>query len=97
MGDQEQQVARAGQVYRHFKHGTRYEIVCLATNTETEEEMTVYRDLNTGRCFARPSAMFAGLKEFEDGRTVKRFELDAIHHGQEGPSGGGSGGQGTAG
>lgn len=94
MSGHDQQDVRAGQIYRHFKHGTRYEIVCLATHTETEEEMAVYRDLNTGRCFTRPLAMFVGLRESEDGRAVTRFELEAIQHGQERPA---EGSQGTGG
>jgi hypothetical protein len=71
-----------GQVYRHFKHGTLYEVICLATHTETEEEMVVYRDRQTGRCFVRPLAMFLGTKKV-DGVEVKRFTLEVENGGEK--------------
>jgi hypothetical protein len=68
-------VIQPGQIYRHFKGG-RYEIILLATDTETDAEMVVYRALNTGRYFVRSAAMFRSPKVFEDGRQVERFVLE---------------------
>ncbi len=64
-----------GQIYRHFKGG-RYEIVLLATDSETDADMVVYRDLATGRNFVRSLEMFLSPKVFEDKREVERFTLE---------------------
>lgn len=65
----------AGQVYRHFKHGTRYRILTVAKHSESDERMVVYRDLASGRDFVRPIEMFLGFKEVA-GVRVRRFELE---------------------
>ena len=66
---------RPGQVYRNTKKGTRYEVVCLATHSETDEEMVVYRDVATQRSFVRPFALFTGTRE-ENGSQLARFVLE---------------------
>jgi hypothetical protein len=68
-------VVRPGQVYRNTKKGTRYEVVCLATHSETDEEMVVYRDVVTQRNFVRPFNLFTGTRE-ENGVQVARFVLE---------------------
>lgn len=58
--------------YRHFK-GKEYELLFLATHSETREPMVVYRALY-GECgvWVRPAAMWD--EEIErDGRTFRRF------------------------
>lgn len=46
-------------IYRHFK-GNLYHVLAIATHTETEEQMVVYRALyGEKRVFVRPYAMFA--------------------------------------
>lgn len=48
-----------GMVYRHFKGGL-YQIMCLATHTETEEVLVVYQALyGNYEVYARPYDMFA--------------------------------------
>ena len=48
-----------GTIYRHFK-GNFYQVMAIATHTETEEQMVVYRALyGERRVFVRPYAMFA--------------------------------------
>lgn len=42
-----------GQIYKHYKGGT-YEVLSLATHTETSELMVIYKSLNFGSVFARP-------------------------------------------
>ena len=55
--------------YRHFK-GNEYEVIDVATHTETLEEFVVYRALYGERkLWVRPKEMFFGLTD--DGR--KRF------------------------
>ena len=58
--------------YRHFK-GNEYEVLYLATHSETLEPMVVYRALYGERgIWVRPAAMWD--EEIErDGRTVRRF------------------------
>ena len=47
-----------GDVVRHFK-GNKYEILCFAKDSETQEEMVVYRALyGEGGTWVRPKEMF---------------------------------------
>ena len=64
--------------YRHFK-GKLYEVIGIARQSETLEELVVYRGLFNSPEFGqdalwvRPLSMF--LEEVEvDGKRVKRFE-----------------------
>lgn len=58
--------------YRHFKGG-EYELLFVATHSETLEPMVVYRALYGERgVWVRPAAMWD--EEIErDGRTFRRF------------------------
>ena len=63
-----------GREFRHFK-GNRYELVDYAKDSETTEQMVVYRQLyGEGPLWVRPAKMF-----FEtitrDGKTFPRFQL----------------------
>lgn len=59
-------------VYEHYK-GARYEVLLIATHSETEEPFVVYRQLyGDGAAWVRPLAMFAESIAVE-GRTVPRF------------------------
>ena len=58
--------------YRHFKGG-EYEVLGLATHSETEEPMVVYRPLYGERgLWVRPAAMWNETVE-RDGTTIRRF------------------------
>ena len=58
--------------YRHFKGG-EYEVLCMATHSETEEEMVVYRPLYGDHgVWVRPASMWDQEVE-RDGVKVKRF------------------------
>jgi hypothetical protein len=70
-----------GQIYRHFKGG-RYEVALIATDSETDADMVIYRDLATGRYFVRSVEMFMSPKVYENGQKVERFVLE-IGDGQE--------------
>ena len=62
----------AGKRYRHFKGG-EYEIVCVAFDSETQQEMVVYRALyGDKKVWVRPKEMFFGEVE-RDGKVLKRF------------------------
>ena len=59
--------------YRHFKGG-EYEFICLAKDSETSEELVIYKALyGDQKIWARPSAIFYQYVDV-DGREVPRFE-----------------------
>lgn len=41
------------QIYKHYKGGT-YEIITLATHTESGDKFVVYKSLNFGSVYVRP-------------------------------------------
>lgn len=58
--------------YRHFK-GREYELLFVATHSETREPMVVYRALYGERgVWVRPAAMWDEVIE-RGGQTVRRF------------------------
>ena len=63
-----------GREFVHFKGG-RYRLEGFAKDSETLEEMVVYRALyGEGGLWVRPAKMFFETIE-RDGKTMKRFEL----------------------
>ncbi len=63
-----------GRTFRHFK-GNRYRLEGFAKDSETTEEMVVYRQLyGEGSLWVRPAKMFFETIE-RDGKMLKRFEL----------------------
>lgn len=58
--------------YRHFK-GNEYEVIALATHSETGERMVVYRALyGDGGVWVRPENMWNESVE-RDGKVYQRF------------------------
>jgi hypothetical protein len=69
----EEQAELVGRTFRHFK-GNLYRLEGFAKDSETLEEMVVYRALYGERgLWVRPAKMFFETIE-RDGRTMKRFE-----------------------
>lgn len=59
--------------YRHYK-GNEYQVIGIATHSETLEAMVVYRPLyGEGGLWVRPAAMFTE-DVIIDGRSRPRFE-----------------------
>lgn len=59
--------------YRHFK-GNEYEVIGVASHSETLEQYVVYRALyGDYGLWIRPLAMFEETV-IKDGREIKRFE-----------------------
>lgn len=59
--------------YRHYK-GNEYEVIGVATHSETLAEMVVYRPLyGEGGLWVRPLAMFTENVVFQ-GKQMPRFE-----------------------
>lgn len=69
---------KTGRIYRHFK-GNYYLVEAVAVNSETGEEMVVYRKLyGDGALWVRPLKMFIGEVDREKYPNAKqrfRFEL----------------------
>ncbi len=68
-------------IYRHYKTGHLYEVMGFAKDSETYEEMIVYKALydceefGDQQVWVRPKAMFME-KVFHEGRYVSRFQLE---------------------
>jgi hypothetical protein len=61
-------------IYKHYKNNL-YEVLEIATHSETNEKLVVYRALyGEYGVWVRPLAMFTEEIELE-GRKIKRFEL----------------------
>lgn len=59
--------------YRHYK-GNEYQVIFVATHSESLEPMVVYRALyGEDGVWVRPASMW-NEKISKDGKTVKRFE-----------------------
>ena len=70
----EDQEKLIGREFRHFK-GKLYRLEGFANDSETQEEMVVYRALyGEHGLWVRPAKMFFETIE-RDGKTMKRFEL----------------------
>lgn len=69
------------RVYRHFK-GDYYLVVGIATHSETDEKMVVYRQLyGNGDLYVRPYDMFLSKvdkNKYPDVKQEYRFELQNI-------------------
>ena len=69
------------RVYKHFK-GDYYLVIDIATNSETGEEMVIYRELyNNGDLYVRPLNMFTSKvdkKKYPNVLQEYRFELQEI-------------------
>lgn len=60
------------EIYEHYKGGT-YEIITLATHTETGEKLVVYKSLNFGSIYVRPLDIFMGEITNPVGVKLPRF------------------------
>ena len=70
----EEQQSLVGREFRHFK-GNRYRLEGFAKDSETTEEIAIYRALyGDGGLWVRPADMFFETIE-RDGKIMKRFEL----------------------
>ena len=68
---------RVGKTYKHFK-GHIVEVIAIAKNTETMEDMVIYKHIEKNECWARPLSMFLSEVDHEKYPNVNqkyRFEL----------------------
>ena len=62
-------------IWRHFK-GNRYQVIGVAKQSETLEDMVVYRALyGEGGLWVRPASMWLETVE-RDGKTYQRFVFE---------------------
>ena len=60
-----------GKTYKHYK-GNLYNIIALGKNSETCEDVIVYKALKTGDVWVRPMSMW---NEIVDDKGTIRFTL----------------------
>lgn len=67
---------RVGQKYEHYKKKTVYIVLAVATHTEVDETMIVYREVGSmhNPVWVRPASSFTSLVLI-DGKAVPRFTL----------------------
>lgn len=70
-----------GRIYRHFK-GDHYLVEDVARDSETGEEMVIYRKLyGDGGLWVRPKSMFlekVDREKYPDAEQTYRFELQQV-------------------
>ena len=72
-----------GDIVRHFK-GNKYEILCMALDSETQEELVVYRALyGEHGVWVRPKAMFLSKVDREKYPDVaQEYRFEKIREGE---------------
>lgn len=66
------------ELYKHYKRGTLYRILCVATRESDLEPCVVYESLDPEaehRFWIRTIEDFCAYVALEDGSMVKRFQL----------------------
>ena len=62
-------------IYKHYK-GNLYQVLHVATHSETEEKLVVYQCLyNDYSIWVRPYEMFTEQVQLDDGQVKPRFEF----------------------
>lgn len=61
-------------LHTHFKGGL-YRVVTVAKHSETDEQLVIYKSLETGVDFARPLSMWSEEVDWPDGTRGPRFKL----------------------
>ena len=63
-------------IYKHFK-GNVYQVLCIAKDSETLDELVIYKDINSDKIWARKKDMFLSKvdrKKYPEVKQEYRFE-----------------------
>ena len=63
-----------GAKYKHYKGGI-YKFITMATHSEKDEKLVIYKSLLFGSIYARPLSSWNETVQTKDGRRVQRFEI----------------------
>lgn len=65
-----------GRIYQHYKGG-KYEVITMATHSETQEPLVIYKSFYFGSTHARPLKMWFEEIKKEGTISIYRFtEID---------------------
>lgn len=74
--DQPDCIVKAGQHYRHYKHGNMYTVICIAIDCENSSKyLVVYQGWLSGKIWVRSLEDFTSDVSNEEDIVVPRFEL----------------------
>lgn len=69
---------KVGSIYKHFK-GHEVEVICIAKDSETLENMVVYKHLGTEEYWVRPYDMFNSLTDHEKyPEVMQKYRFEEI-------------------
>ena len=74
MGKSFERYPEIGKQYNHYKGGV-YEVISMATHSETSEVLVIYKSVLFGSVYARPLDMWFDEVENQNGNLTPRFEL----------------------
>ena len=76
MSDEIKKYPEMGGIYQHYKGG-KYEVLTMATHSETGEALVLYKSLLFGSIYARPLSMWFDVIEKSEPmkKAVVRFVL----------------------
>lgn len=68
-------MVKINKIYKHYKNGNTYKVLCIAKYTEDLSGMVIYRNIVTNETWVRPVWEFIeDVEDPETGEYVKRFQ-----------------------
>ena len=70
-----------GGIYKHFK-GNVYQVICIAKDSETLDELVIYKDTNSDKIWARNMDMFLSKVDKEKyPEVIQEYRFEYIKKG----------------